>query len=72
VTENAIDFRRLAGSGKGHHGMILLPSVIGRKAAYLFGCVIPIAEKVFATSKNMFVEIDEDAKITTFQIPRST
>lgn len=69
VTVNASDFRKLAGGSKGHHGMILLPSVPGKEAAALFRAVLPVAEALFETNENTFVEIDEDGKITSFQLP---
>lgn len=69
VTENAADFIKLAGAGKGHAGMILMPSVFGKQAAALFKAVLPVAEQVFAHKPNMFVEIDETGKITSFELP---
>jgi predicted nuclease of predicted toxin-antitoxin system len=72
VTANAVDFMDLAGAGKGHPGMILLPSTPAKKAAALFKKVLPVAEKVFASQQSMFVEIDEDGTITSFQLPDAT
>lgn len=69
VTENAVDFRRLAGSGKGHPGIILMPSVIGKTAATLFRRVLPIADEVFRGNTNMFVEIDDSGAMTSYQLP---
>lgn len=69
VTENAGDFIKLAGGSKGHAGMILMPNVFGKQAGSLFKAVLPTADQVFASQPNMFVEIDEAGKITSFQIP---
>ncbi|KAF0180257.1 MAG: hypothetical protein FD124_1153 [Alphaproteobacteria bacterium] len=69
VTANGSDFVALAGAGRGHPGMILMPNVIGQAAAKLFRQVLPIAETFFADGPNMIVEIDGAGVIRSFQLP---
>lgn len=69
VTENSADFRELAGQGKAHPGIILMPNIVGKEAAMLFKKLLPEAERVFTGKQNMFVEIDEGGLIKSFQLP---
>jgi predicted nuclease of predicted toxin-antitoxin system len=69
VTINRTDYVALAGHGRPHPGVIILPSVAGRELARLYRCVLPVAERVFARSENMFVEIDRRGRITSFRLP---
>jgi hypothetical protein len=59
----------LASFGRDHPGVIILPSVLGRNLARLFQTVLPVAEAVFASRPNMFVEIVETGWIKSFQLP---
>jgi predicted nuclease of predicted toxin-antitoxin system len=69
VTINRTDYVALAKYGPPHPGVIVLPSVLGRDLARLFRRVLPVAERVFASSENMFVEIDVRGGITSFRLP---
>jgi predicted nuclease of predicted toxin-antitoxin system len=69
VTINRTDFMDLAAYGWDHAGVVVLPSVLGRDLARLFRTVLPVAEAVFASRPNMFVEIAETGRITSFQLP---
>jgi hypothetical protein len=58
--------------GRDHPGIILMPSVIGPKLGRLFRAVLPIAEDVFRDQPNMFVEIDENRRVRSFQLPEKS
>lgn len=69
VTINRTDYVALAAYGRGHPGVIVLPSVAGRELARLFRIALPVAESVFQGSANMFVEIDIRRRVTSFRLP---
>jgi predicted nuclease of predicted toxin-antitoxin system len=69
VTINRTDYVALAAYGLPHPGVIILPSVAGRELARLFRRVLPVAERVFESGANMFVEIDVRERITSFRLP---
>src|ERR1043166_721604 len=69
VTINRTHYVALAAYGRPHPGVIILPSVAGRELARLFRRVLPVAERVFRSGENMFVEIDARERITSFRLP---
>jgi predicted nuclease of predicted toxin-antitoxin system len=69
VTINRTDYVALAAYGRNHPGVIVLPSVAGRELARLFRIVVPVAETVFHSGGNMFVEIDARRRITSYRLP---
>ncbi|SEC03469.1 Predicted nuclease, contains PIN domain, potential toxin-antitoxin system component [Rhizobiales bacterium GAS191] len=69
VTINRADFADLAEHGRDHPGVIILPSVIGQELARLFRIVLPIADAVLSDRPNMFVEIEENGRVTGYQLP---
>jgi predicted nuclease of predicted toxin-antitoxin system len=69
VTINRADFADLAGLGRDHPGVIILPSVVGQELATLFRTVLPVADTVLSCGPNMFVEIEENGRVTSYQLP---
>src|ERR1051326_8086042 len=69
VTINRTDYVALAAYGPPHPGVIILPSVAGRELARLFWRVLLVAERLFESGENMFVEIDARQRITSFRLP---
>jgi hypothetical protein len=69
VTINRADFIDLAAYGQDHPGVIVLPSVLGRDLARLFRAVLPIADEIMARQRSTFVEITENGRITSFELP---
>jgi len=47
----------------------VLPSVLGRDLARLFRAVLPIADEIMARQRSTFVEITENGRITSFELP---
>ena len=72
VTINVADYVSLASRGRAHPGVILMPSVIGPKLGRLFRAVLPIAEEGVRDQSNMFVEIDENRRVISFQLPEKS
>jgi predicted nuclease of predicted toxin-antitoxin system len=69
VTINRADFIDLAAYGPDHPGVIVLPSVLGRDLARLFRAVLPLADEIMARQRSTFVEITENGRITSFELP---
>jgi predicted nuclease of predicted toxin-antitoxin system len=69
VTIDRTDFVSLAAYVSDHPGVIILPSVVGKELARLFKRVLPVAKNVFQDSRSMFVQIDANGRVTSFQLP---
>lgn len=69
VTVNRGDFIALAGRGRGHPGVILIPSLPHADLKPLFEAVLRAAEPLFASTTNLFVEIDTAGTISSFKLP---
>jgi predicted nuclease of predicted toxin-antitoxin system len=69
VTVNRGDFISLAGLGRQHPGVILIPSLPMAKLRPLFVAVVAAAEVIFAQGQNQFVEMDTHGAITSFSLP---
>jgi predicted nuclease of predicted toxin-antitoxin system len=69
VTVNRGDFISLAGLGREHPGVILIPSLPATKLRPLFLAVVSAAAEIFPQGPNRFVEIDVDGAITSFTLP---
>jgi predicted nuclease of predicted toxin-antitoxin system len=69
VTVNRGDFISLAGLGRQHPGVILIPSLPTAKLRPLFLAVVAAAEVIFAQGQNQFVEVDAHGAITSFTLP---
>lgn len=69
VTVNHGDFIALAGRGREHPGVILIPSLPNAALQPLFEVVLRVAAPLFATTPNLFVEIDAAGTVTSFKLP---
>ena len=69
VTVNRGDFISLAGKGRQHPGVILIPSLPHAQLRPLFEAVLAAAETLIADAANLFVEVDGNGVISSFVLP---
>lgn len=69
VSVNAGDFIALAGRGRAHPGVLLIPSLPSSQVKPLFRALLETAEGLFATTPNLFLEIDAEGAIRRFVLP---
>jgi predicted nuclease of predicted toxin-antitoxin system len=69
VTVNRGDFIALAGHGRRHPGVILIPSLPTAELRPFFEAALRAAEPLIAATPNLFVEVDAGGTISSFRLP---